>query len=136
MAKLTIRYEPDHEDDVGKLWFDIEGARFSGAAFFWSNLSEMRDIVAELGRYPLKGPSSWNWSYNSLEGADRVLSFGIMQTDRAGSLEAIIELADLYDLSHRLTAKIKVDYASVQTLSAELAAMAAQRKGEAVLNGR
>ncbi len=136
MAKLTIRYEPDPDDEVGKLWFEIEGARFSGTAFFWSNLSEVPDIVTALAHYPLNEPASWKWGYNSAEGADRVLSFGVTQTDRSGSLEAIVEIADLYDCSNRLTTKLMIDYSSVATLCTELVAMAAQRKGEAVLNGR
>ncbi len=136
MATLTIRYEPDPNDEVGKLWFDIEGARFSGAAFFWSNLSEVPDIVAALSQYPLNEPVSWNWGYNSSEGADRVLSFSVTQTGRTGLLEAVIELADLYDLSNRLTTKLKIDYASVEALCAELVAMGDQRGGQAVLNGR
>lgn len=135
MATLTIRYEPDPDDEVGKLWFDIEGARFSGVAFFWSNLSEVPEIVAALNQYPLNGSASWNWGFRSAEGADRVLSLSVMQTNRTGSLEVTVELADLDDRSNRLMTKLKTDYASLGTLCTELEAMAARREGEAVLNG-
>ena len=70
-----------------------------------------------------------------MEGSDLVLSLGIAQVGRNGSLKAMIELADPFDLSRRLTTSLTTDYASVERLSTELAAMAAQRVGEAVLDG-
>lgn len=53
--------------------------------------------------------------YNSLEGSDLVLSLRITQVDKRGLLEAIIEVADLFDLSQRLTASLNTDYASIET---------------------
>lgn len=135
MAKLTIRYEPDPDDEVGKLWLDVEDARFSGKAFFWSNLSEIPEILASLKQYPLEQTLRWTWGYNALEGNDLVLSFSVTPEGRTGSLYANVELADLYDLANRLTTKLKTDYASVETLRAGLAEMVAHRKGDAVLNG-
>ena len=135
MAKLTIRYEPDPDDEVGKLWLDVEGTRFSGEAFFWSNLSEMPEIIAALKHYPLNQTLRWTWGYNSSEGDDLVLSFSVTPVGCTGSLYASVELADLYDLANRLTTKLKTDYASVETLCAELAEMVSQRGGDAVLHG-
>lgn len=135
MAKLTIRFEPDADDEVGRLWFDIEGARFSGTAFFWSNLSEIPEIVAALRHYPLNEPVRQTWGYNSSEGDDLVLSFSVIPAGRAGSLYAKVKLADIHDRENRLTTKLTTDYASIERLCVELTAMVAQRQGEAVLNG-
>lgn len=135
MAKLTIRYEPDPNDETGRLWFDIEGARFSGTAFFWSNLSEIPEIVVALRQYPMNEPIFWTWGYNSSEGDDLVLYFGVAPNGRTGSLYVEVKIADLYDLSNRLTTKFETDYASKERLSTELDAMGAQRAGEAILSG-
>ena len=135
MTKLIIRYDPDPRDAVGKLWFDVTAEQFSGSAFFWSDLSEVPRLVSDLRNFPLQEPAIQRWGYNSLEGSDLVLSLGIAQVGRNGSLKAMIELADPFDLSRRLTTSLTTDYASVERLSTELAAMAAQRVGEAVLDG-
>jgi len=135
VSQLTIRYEPAPDDDVGKLSFDVNAKSFSGTGFFWSDLSEMPDLIRSLRRYPLHEPVVGRWGYNALEGSDLVLSLRITQVDKRGLLEAIIEVADLFDLSRRLTVSLKTDYASIERLSTDLAAISAQRTGEAILAG-
>jgi hypothetical protein len=135
MSQLTIRYEPAPDDDVGRLWFEVNTMSFSGTGFFWSNLSEMPDLIRSLGRYPLHEPVVGRWGYNSMLDSDLVLSLRITQVDKRGLLEAKIEVADLFDLSRRLTASLNTDYASIERLSTDLAAITAQRTGEAILAG-
>lgn len=135
MASLILRFEPNPADEVGKLWFELETDRFSGSAFFWSNLSEMPAIIERLGGYPLEEPAAWNWGYDTKEGTDAVLALCIMQTQSDGSLEASVTLADLHDTSQRLTAKLRTDYVSLDVLRQQLQGMHNQRSGKALLNG-
>lgn len=135
MANLILRFEPDPTDEVGKLWFDLQTDRFSGSAFFWSNLSELPEITDELGSYPFEEPATWKWGYEAKEGPDAVLALCILQTHADGALEAKVTLSDLHDTSQRLTAKFRPDYVSLDVLRQELRAMYIQRTGEALLSG-
>jgi len=135
MSKLIIRYEPDPNDEVGKLWFDCRVERFSGSAFFWSNLTEFPDIISKLQCYPLGDPVKWTWGYNAARGSDVVLALAITQVGHVGKLEAIVELADLHDTSCRLTTKLGTEYNALNTLRAGLELVMARRAGEAFLLG-
>jgi hypothetical protein len=98
MSELTIRYEPAPDDEVGKLWFDVTTKRFSGSGFFWSDLSEIPELISGLEKYPLQESVICRWGYNSLEGSDLVLSLRVAQVEQIGLLEATIEVADLFDI--------------------------------------
>jgi hypothetical protein len=75
MSTLLIRYDPDSSGDaVGRLSFDLNTEQFSGSGFFWSDLSEVPEIIAELRVYPIEKRSIWKWGYEALEGDDTVLA--------------------------------------------------------------
>ncbi len=136
MSELVIRYEPDPDDEVGKLWFDLRSENFSGTAFFWSNLNEMPGIISKLGSYPFGDPVNWTWGYNSAEGSDLVIALAIAQDGHAGRLKATVVIADLYDVSCRLETKFQTDYNALDNLRAELETLVAHRTGEASLQGQ
>ncbi len=133
MSELVIRYESDPNDEVGRLWLELKAESFSGTAFFWSNLTELPSIIAKLRCYPLGDPAKWTWGYNDIEGADIVLALAIAQDGHAGQLMVTVEMADLYDLSRRLTTKLQTDYNALDELRAGLELMVAQRAGQASL---
>ncbi|QYE35398.1 hypothetical protein KZX46_05295 [Polymorphobacter sp. PAMC 29334] len=135
MASLIIRYEPDPEDEVGKLWFDFRADRFSGSAFFWSTLFEFPEIISKLQCYPLGDPIKWTWGYDECEGTNLVLGLSLMQVDHAGKLRATVEIADLYDTSRRLTTKFETEYHALDILRGGLNLVVSQRAGEALLSG-
>jgi len=135
MRELAIRYEPEPVDEVGKLWFHCKTESFSGTAFFWSNLAELRRVISRLECYPFGDQARWTWGYNSAEGSDLVLAVSIEQDGSAGRLKASVEMSDLHDPSCRLTTNFQTEYNALDTLRAGLELIVAHRSGEAFLRG-
>jgi len=131
MSHLILRYDPDPDDEVGRLWFDVKTKLFSGSSFYWSNLGELPDLIQQLGRYPLVGTASCEWG----EETNLVAAFDVRQVKANGGLEASVRLADLNDTSQCLAIKFETEYLLVDSFRAELEVMLKRRSGKALLAG-
>tara|TARA_A100001391_G_C5050246_1_gene273242 strand:- start:807 stop:1220 length:414 start_codon:yes stop_codon:yes gene_type:complete len=134
-STLLIRYEPDPHDEVGRLWFNVKTSQFEGTAFFWSNLSEMAELIDRFGEYPLTEKVTEMWGFDDAQGEDVVLSLALMPSGPTGGIEVTVVVADQFDLDQRLTTKLKTDYSKLQELLRDLKAMSEHRAGEALLTG-
>ena len=132
MSRLTLRYHPDPDDEVGELWLHLEIQHFSGSAFFWSNLAELPDLIEQMEQYPLK-EAACEWGYDSTECHRPVMSLQIARKNTAGLLVVKVELADLNDPTLRLTGHFCTEYVLLQRFRSDLEAMLDRRSGEAVL---
>lgn len=133
MSKLVIRYEPDSEDDVGKLWFSLTTDQFAGVGYFWSYRDGVGELAEKLSRYPLSGPASAAWGYDDLEGTNVILGVRITQVNGKGDLIAEVEIADLDDSRQRVTASFATKYSEVTTFGLQLKELAKGTVNEAVL---
>ena len=133
MNEFVVRFEPDPNDEVGKLWFSVQTELFSATIFYWSNLTEVPDFVRRLDEYPLSTPAKCVWGYESLSGFHTVAAIEISQSNEVGLLEARVELADQDDTEQRLMVKLETEYALLDLFRAQLTAMVGIRSGEAVL---
>jgi len=134
MSRLTLRYRPDPDDEVGELWCHLETEHFSGSAFFWSNLAELPDLIEQMGQYPLK-EAAYEWGYDPTECPRPVMALQILQKNAAGLLVTKVELADLNDPTLRLTGHFCTEYGMLERFRSDLGAMLYRRSGEAVLPG-
>ncbi|MGV3479044.1 MAG: hypothetical protein ACO1O3_03785 [Sphingobium sp.] len=135
MSHLILRYEPDPDDEVGRLWFDVRTALFSGSSFFWSNLGELPDLIGQIGRYPLDGTASCRWQWGMDGGAGLVAALDVMQAKANGRLEARVNLADLNDISQCLAISFETEYVLLDAFRGELEIMHDRRSGKALLAG-
>ena len=136
MATLLMRYQPDPTDEVGRLWFELQTESFSDTTYFWSNLSELPEMIEKLRTYLWDKPVRWAWGFNEVKGNDAVAMLEISKAGEGGGLKATVELANYDDTSQRLSASLRPDYVSLDVLRRELSAMYDQRTGEAVLTGQ
>jgi hypothetical protein len=135
MNTLTLRYEPDPEDDVGKLWLTVQTERFVGSGFFWSYRDGVRGLADKLAAYPLPEPAAEAWGYNKAETNDLILAVQITPVNCKGDLVARVEVADLYDVAQRLSTNFSTDYVSVDAFRQQLNALAEGKADEAMLGG-
>ncbi|MBY8820941.1 hypothetical protein [Sphingomonas colocasiae] len=135
MSHLILRYEPDPDDEVGRLWFDVRTALFSGSSFFWSNLGELPDLIEQIGRYPLDGKTNCRWEWGASGDASLVAALDVMQVKVSGRLEARVRLADLNDVSQCLAISFETEYVLLDAFRGELKAMYDGRSGKALLAG-
>lgn len=134
MNSLTLRYDPspDPEDETGQLWFDLRADRFSGSGFFWSNLSELPEIITRLKSYPWGDAATWAWGYDEAQGPDSVLSLQIEQANPRGGLKVSVLIRDLYDPEQRLQSTFQTDHAALEELRIQLIQLHQRSVGEGV----
>ncbi len=131
MSSLTLRFEPDPADDVGKLWMTVQTDRFTGTGFYWSYRDGMTRFAEKLAAYPLSEPAAEAWA----EADNVILAVQIMPVGNLGDLVAQVEVADLYEVRQRLTATFATSYVEVAAFKQQLDALAEGRTDQALLTG-
>jgi hypothetical protein len=136
MASVKLRYEPDADDDVGKLWMVVETDRFSGVGFFWSYRDQVRELADRLKIYLLPEAAEATWGYGKVEREDVVLSLRVVPVNSTGDLIAEVQVADLHDLKQRVSATFGTTYAEIATFGEQLTSLTDGSANEALLGGR
>jgi|SRR5690606_32980135 len=134
MSHLTFRYEPDPNDDVGRLWLSLQTAHFTGTGFFYSYRNGLLEFAEGLRNYPLAKPLAWKTGYGDAAAKDAILRVQIEPVGPLGHLSAEVEIADLHDPSIRVNAKFETSYEAVAELRKQLIALSEGRTDEAVLS--
>ena len=136
MSILKLWYEPDPEDDVGKLWMTVETACFSGEGFFWSYRDGARQLADKLKLYPLPDAAEAKWGYDNVAGEKVVLSLRVVPVNKTGDLVAEVQIADLHDLRQRVSAIFSTTYAEAETFRQQLESLMDGSANAAELLGR
>ena len=131
MSTLTLRFEPDPADDVGKLWMTVQTDRFNGTGFYWSYRDGIRGLSDKLSAYPLPQPAAEAWA----EAETVILALQIAPVGNLGDLTVSVEIADLYEVRQRLTASFSTSYVEVAAFKQQLDALSEGRTDQALLTG-
>ena len=135
MSNIKVRYEPDPDDDVGRIWLTLKTDQFAGHGFFWSDRDGLGDLAKGLAAYPLAGPVGDAWGYENVEGDNVVLRIRVTPVSRKGDLVADAVVADLYNLHQRVSVSFPTTYAEVDQFRQQLCALVEGQTDEAELSG-
>ena len=135
MSCLTVWFEPDPTDDLGKLWMRVVSGPFAGSGFFWSYPNTLNELAERLAAYPLGKPVEEKWGYEKLQGADVVLGLRIAPVGNKGDLVVETLIADYADLQQRVSVNFATSYAELDLFRQRLGALAAGTSDEACLTG-
>lgn len=138
MNSLSLRFEPDPHDCVGRLFVHVGTGSFSGSGVFWAQAQDLEEFATQLGRYPLSQDDlpTIRWGYNACEAEDLLLFVQVTPFDRVGGLRVAVELADLYDPQNRVRTSFKTTYSDIDRFRAALAPLVRGEEAKATLLGR
>lgn len=137
MNSLSLRFEPDPEDTVGRLILHVATASFEGSGFQWAQPSDLDTFVTGLSAYPITAeqPAVLHLGYGASEGDDMILGVKIAPANGSGHLLVRVEIADLYE-QDRLCTSFVTTYAEVDIFRRSVELISQRGEGEATLLAR
>ena len=143
MDRVTLAYEPDPSDGLGRLRASVVTGGFCGYAETWAQVDHLRDFSGKLMKFPLppNHPTEFRLGYNELEGEDLVLRICVDASDPRGHLNVIVEIAsDLgrhgsWEPRKRTQTNLVTHYPDVERFALQLGRLGETDATEAVLNG-
>lgn len=138
MNSLSLRFEPDPEDTVGRLFLHVGAGSFKGAGFHWAQPSDLDAFATALSAFPIPAqqPAVLQLGYNDCEGDDLILGVEITPADGSGHLRVRVEVADMYEQRDRLRVSFQTTYSEVDIFRSSLEHVARKGEGKATLLAR
>lgn len=138
MNSLSLRFEPEPHETIGRLFLHVGAAPFNGEGFFWAQPGSLADFEKALTAYPIPAdqPAQVRFGYDHCEGNDLIIGIEIAPIDAIGHLRVSVEVADLYEPEKRLRAAFQATYAEVDAFRAELGPLLNGQDAKATLLAR
>jgi hypothetical protein len=134
---LTISYQHDPSDNVGRVRAQLEGGTFSGAGACWATPDMIEDFGRGLDAYPILAadPPSFKAGYCELQGDDVVIGVTIRPADPRGNLVVEVEIAEDNDRWVRVRTRFVTHYPQIEAFKRALLRVAKGEAEAAVLEG-
>jgi hypothetical protein len=138
MNSLSLRFEPEPHDTVGRLFIHVGAASFKGDGFFWAEPHGLEEFAQALAAYPIPAdqPAEVRFGYNDCEGDDLIIGIAIAPVDAIGHLRVSVEVADLYQPDNRLSVAFQSTYSEVDTFRNALGPLLDGQEAKATLLAR
>ena len=138
MNSLSLRFEPDPHDCVGRLFVHVGTGSFSGSRFFWAQAQDLEEFATQLGSYPLSPDDlpTIRWGYNAAEGEDLLLFIQLSPSDRVGGVRVAVELAHPYEPENRVRTSFETTYSDIDRFRTALPPLVRGEEAKATLLGR